>query len=76
MKEGKQYGFATIEKFVLANKRINPGPLEDDEDESFECEVSTLPFRFDDGTLALNFLLTGYGGESVWRCLYVAPSLE
>ena len=35
-----------------------------------------LPLYWEDGTVALNFILVGYGTSSHWRCIYVCPRLD
>ena len=70
---GEEYRFSYIERLFATEGDVDMQAFDDDPNEDLACEVTTMPVRFDDGTLAANFLLTGYAGESVWRCIYVAP---
>jgi hypothetical protein len=77
LQEGKEYGFSAIESLVEAF-RLDPAALDDDdEDAIIETYAVLMPVRFEEsGELAVSFLLTGYGEQSVWRCVYVCPSLD
>ena len=35
-----------------------------------------MPLYFEDGTVACNFILTGYSSTSFWRAIYVCESLS
>lgn len=75
LEDGREYAFSTIERLVRSHN-LDPSALDDDDDETIESYATLMPIRFSGGELAASFLLTGYGQESIWKCVYVCPSLE
>ena len=74
------YNIADIDKVVEEEdlfEKVN-GILEPMSDDMPDGEIGEiiLPLYFEDGTVALNFILIGYGTSSSWRCIYVCPRLD
>lgn len=74
------YNFWRIEEIAQELKLYEKrnGELVPFDDELPEGGIGdiTLPLYFEDGTLACNFVLTGFAQTSYWRCIYVCKSLS
>jgi len=71
----KTYSMAEIEKMISERhlfEKIDGELLEpsDDMPEGVIGEI-VMPLYDSDGDLHCNFILTGYGNTSYWRCIYI-----
>lgn len=76
----KTYSYDKIEKIIqqqdlLEKKDGELGVVTDDLPDGEIGEI-VMPLYFDDGTVACNFILTGYSPTSFWKCIYVCQALE
>lgn len=80
MKLNEKYFFESIEK-IAQKYRLSEkvdgmlSPLSDDMPNGSIGDI-VLPLYFEDGTVACNFILTGYGATSFWKCIYVSETLS
>jgi len=80
LKLGEKYYFELIEKVAKEYNLFEKvdgmlSPLSDDMPNGAIGDI-VLPLYFEDGTVACNFILTGYGATSYWKCIYVCESLS
>jgi hypothetical protein len=77
----RQYNFEKIEALAKANDLYEKicgclEPFDGDRDLDGEIGDIVLPLYFQDGSVAANFILIGYGFQSVWRCIYISHTLS
>ncbi len=76
----KIYNYDTIEKISKEYelKEKVDGFLQEFSDASLDGEIGeiVMPLYFDDGGVACNFILNGYGSISFWRCIYICQDLS
>lgn len=77
----KSYRFDDIEAFAEENELLDKvdgflQPLDAYGDVVGEIGEIVLPLYFGDGSVAANFILTGYGSQSSWRCIYTCQALS
>ncbi len=74
-----EYEVDTIEKFLQANgvDTSNFDDFGDDEFDDKPIEIGeALTFRFDDSTIAITVVLTGYTYMAIYKIAYLAPVLS
>ena len=78
----KQYNFDTISELAQEHnlmERDDVGMLVlfgTNVDVAGEIGEITMPAYFKDDTVACNFILTGHGTQSQWRCVFVSKKLS